>query len=159
MDSVKNKGILPNFYIKRFRLLRVSAVTGAGEVDARAASEMLVEDSGDFPVVAAQKRENRFLYTTKSSEGVMAGLLQKYDLQTGERRVFRMPGCIMGEMQFVGDPSGKAEDDGCLIGVALDTVDRRSILVVLDARQVCEIARAELPVAVPSGLHSHVRNA
>ncbi|PXF39693.1 Beta,beta-carotene 9',10'-oxygenase [Gracilariopsis chorda] len=56
---------------------------------------------------------------------------------------------------FVPSPSSTAEDDGCVLVLALNTITRNSAMIVLDAKEFVEISQAELPVAMPSGLHGY----
>jgi beta-carotene 15,15'-monooxygenase len=48
---------------------------------------------------------------------------------------------------------GDREDDGVLVSVALDVAAGRSVLVVIDATTMSELARAPLPHALPFGFH------
>ena len=45
------------------------------------------------------------------------------------------------------------EDDGVLLSVVLDSRTERSFLLVLDARSLEELARAEVPHHIPFGFH------
>ena len=58
-----------------------------------------------------------------------------------------------GEPVFVARPGGIEEDDGVLLTVVLDGEARRSMLVVLDARDMAELARAEMKTHFPYGFH------
>ena len=52
------------------------------------------------------------------------------------------------------DPAGKGEDDGVLLSVVLDSEPpRRSFLLVLDATDLTEIARATVPHHIPFNFH------
>lgn len=46
-----------------------------------------------------------------------------------------------------------AEDDGVVLCVVLDTTAHSSFLLVLNAKDISEIARALLDTAIPYGLH------
>ena len=50
-------------------------------------------------------------------------------------------------------PAARAEDDGVLLSVVLDASARTSYLLVLDARDLSEIARARVPHHIPFGFH------
>lgn len=58
-----------------------------------------------------------------------------------------------GGQGFVAAPGARAEDDGVLLSVVLDARRGRSFLLVLDARSLGELARAEAPHAIPLGFH------
>jgi len=50
-------------------------------------------------------------------------------------------------------PEAGAEDDGVLLSLVLDAAAGRSFLLVLDARDLSELARASAPHPVPFGFH------
>lgn len=79
--------------------------------------------------------------------------IQKIDLD--ERRVtaWREPGCYPGEPVFVAAPGARAEDEGLVLSLVLDARAGRSFLLVLDARHLSELARAQAPHTVPFGFH------
>ena len=62
-------------------------------------------------------------------------------------------GCFPGEPIFVPAPDAAAEDDGVVLCLVLDTTVGSSFLLVLSARDLSEIARAQLDTAIPYGLH------
>ncbi len=75
------------------------------------------------------------------------------DLATGAERTWHEPGCYPGEPVFVGRPGRTDENDGVLLSVVLDASRQASSLLVLDARTLGEVARAELPHPVLFGYH------
>ncbi len=77
----------------------------------------------------------------------------KVDLDERERSTWSEPGCYPGEPVFVARPGGEAEDDGVLLSVVLDAGAERSFLLVLDAGELRELARAEAPHHIPFGFH------
>lgn len=77
----------------------------------------------------------------------------KVDLQTRQQRTWNELGCYPGEAVFVGRPGRSDEDDGVLLSVVLSEIQGNSFLLVLDARTLEEIARAEIPHAVLFGYH------
>ena len=64
-------------------------------------------------------------------------------------------GLYPGEPVFVPAPVAKAEDDGVLLSIVLDIEKDRSFLLVLDAAQLNELARAEAPHAIPFHFHGN----
>ena len=54
---------------------------------------------------------------------------------------------------FVAAPEAAAEDEGVLLSVVLDGRTGNSFLLVLDARSLDEMARAEVPHHIPFGFH------
>jgi len=53
----------------------------------------------------------------------------------------------------VAEPGGESEDAGVLLSVVLDAGAERSFLLVLDAGDLSELARAEVPHHIPFGFH------
>lgn len=77
----------------------------------------------------------------------------KIDAATGASRAWSEPDCYPGEPVFVPAPGRRAEDDGVLLSVVLDAARGHSFLLVLDAANLGEIARAALPGPVMFGFH------
>jgi carotenoid cleavage dioxygenase-like enzyme len=61
--------------------------------------------------------------------------------------------CWPGEPVFVARPDGTDEDDGVLLSVVLDGRRDSSFLLVLDATDLSEVARAEVPHHIPFSFH------
>ncbi|MBJ7354698.1 MAG: carotenoid oxygenase family protein [Thermoleophilaceae bacterium] len=87
--------------------------------------------------------------------GVPFDRLVKIDATWGSATIWREDNCLVGEPVFVAAPDAKAEDDGVLLSLALDGEAERSMLLVLDARDMTELARAEISRAVPPGFHGN----
>ena len=68
----------------------------------------------------------------------------------------REPGSLSGEPVFISSPNAQEEDDGILMSVVIDEGKRRSFLLVLDARDLQEIARSEVLPFIPYGLARYV---
>jgi beta,beta-carotene 9',10'-dioxygenase len=79
--------------------------------------------------------------------------LVKIDTRSGAVAAWHEPDCFPGEPVFVGAPGRSGEDDGVLLSVVLDARGARSFLLVLDATDLGEIARAVLPEPVMIGFH------
>lgn len=71
--------------------------------------------------------------------------------------MWREEDCYPGEPVFVPAPDATTEDDGVLLSVVLDSRERRSWLLVLDAAGFTELARATVPHAIPFGFHGQFR--
>jgi len=65
------------------------------------------------------------------------------------------PGYFAGEPVFVPHPEGEAEDEGVLLSVVLDADRTNSFLLVLNAANLREIARAQVPHHIPFGFHGN----
>jgi torulene dioxygenase len=74
-------------------------------------------------------------------------------METGEHWIWKEDDCKPSEPIFIADPHGQEEDDGVLLSVVLDEVKGASFLAVIDAKNMKEIARAEVNSVVPFGFH------
>lgn len=84
--------------------------------------------------------------------------IARYDLQTGEKRVHRLPpGVTAGEPVFVADPRGRSEEDGFLFSYTHDANSDEGRFLILDARDPAAepTAAIRLPRRVPAGLHGN----
>ncbi len=89
--------------------------------------------------------------------------LVKYDLSGGAFAPARVvweapPGYFVGEPSFAPRGAGghlSAEDDGWLVTFGSSVRDDASVCFVLDARDMRELARVELPRRIPLGFHSY----
>ena len=80
----------------------------------------------------------------------------KFDLRTGERWTHDYgPGRGAGEPVFVARPDGEGEDDGWLLTFVHDVPHGTADFVVLDARDLREVASVRLPQRVPYGFHGN----
>jgi carotenoid cleavage dioxygenase-like enzyme len=79
--------------------------------------------------------------------------LYKVDAVTKTGKNWSEVVCYPGEPIFVPNPSGQEEDGGVVLSLVLDFANRRSFLLILDAKDLTELARAEAPHAIPVGLH------
>jgi beta,beta-carotene 9',10'-dioxygenase len=97
-------------------------------------------------------REYRYVWCAGTGSGFIDHLV-KIDVTDGSRLEWRAEGCYPGEPIFVRSPGGSDEDDGVILSVVLEALAERSFLVVLDARTMEELARAEAPHHIPFGFH------
>ncbi|XP_077988270.1 carotenoid-cleaving dioxygenase, mitochondrial-like [Glandiceps talaboti] len=81
--------------------------------------------------------------------------LGKCDFEDKTYKVWSEEHYIASEPVFVGSPNPSSEDDGVIIACMLSTrQDYWPYLIILDAKTFTEIARAEVPVYIPSHIHS-----
>ena len=97
-------------------------------------------------------RSYRYVYGASQSQADFLDSLIKVDVSDGSAIGWREDGCYPGEPVFVAS-GGAAEDDGVLLSVVLDAAADASFLLVLDARDLTELARARAPHAIPFGFH------
>ncbi|TFK46215.1 carotenoid oxygenase [Heliocybe sulcata] len=73
-----------------------------------------------------------------------------------EPKTWSIPGIAPGEPIFVPRPGSSPEtqeDDGILLSVVLDGETQKSMLVMLDAKDMKEVARAQMDTHFPFGFH------
>jgi torulene dioxygenase len=79
--------------------------------------------------------------------------IAKFDNVTLTSIFWEQEGHTPGEPIFVADPEGEAEDDGVLLTVVLDGYVERSYMLVLDARTLKEVGRAEMSGPMSFAFH------
>jgi beta,beta-carotene 9',10'-dioxygenase len=79
----------------------------------------------------------------------------KADVQERSSRTWRQDGCYPGEPVFVPEPGNESEDGGVLLSVTLDAARETSFLLVLDAGDLSELARAQVPHHIPFSFHGN----
>lgn len=154
-------GIVKTFYLDALRhggggvtgaLTRFTVPLDQGDVT----QETLSGEKLELPFIDYKRRaghEYRYLWAAGQATSGFMDRLQKYDLQTRTVQYWSEPGCYPGEPVFVTAPNGSDEDDGAILSVVLDSQQRQSFLVVLDAATLAERARAWMPHIVPFGFH------
>lgn len=118
--------------------------------------------SMDLPTIhpAYSCRKHRYVYgpadRLKSS---FVDAIVKFDNITQEAIFWEEEGHTPGEAIFVADPAGTEEDDGVLLSVVLDGVKEKSYLLVLRAKDLVELGRAEMSGPMAFGFHGAYRAA
>lgn len=102
-------------------------------------------------------KPHRYIYGVSYNNGhsTFLSTLVKFDCQTQTSITWEKQGHSPGEPIFVPKPEGTEEDEGVLLSVVLDGYAERSYLLVLDARTLKEVGRAELPAGGIVGLGFH----
>ncbi|PSL51800.1 carotenoid cleavage dioxygenase-like enzyme [Saccharothrix carnea] len=148
LDKVRGAADLPLAFPTRYEV----DLAGGG-----IRSRRLAEDSLELPRIAYGShngREYRYAYGVGANgAGDFLNQLVKVDVRSGHVTRWHEPGRYPGEPVFVPAPGARAEDDGVLLSVVLDGEAGRSGLLVLDAATFTEIARADVPHAIPFGFH------
>jgi torulene dioxygenase len=105
-------------------------------------------------------RRHRYTYgcADRLKSSFMDGIA-KFDNVTQTSIFWEQEGHTPGEAIFVADPEGKEEDDGVLLTVVLDGYVERSYLLVLNAKDLKEVGRAEVPGPVAFGFHGAFKGA
>ncbi|MCC8249971.1 carotenoid oxygenase family protein [Saccharothrix luteola] len=150
LDEVRGEGELPSAFPTRYEV----DLSGGG-----IRSRRLASDSLELPRIAYGShngRAYRYAYGVGSRDNGTRDFLNqlvKVDVLSGRTSRWHEPGRYPGEPVFVPAPGARAEDDGVLLSVVLDASVGRSGLLVLDAATFTELARADVPHAIPFGFH------
>jgi beta,beta-carotene 9',10'-dioxygenase len=118
-------------------------------------SEQLADTDLELPRIDYRRRNGRpyrYVYGAALNGSWLAKIV-KVDIERGETSAWSADGCWPGEPVFVPEPDSEDEDAGVLLSIVLDGARERSFLLVLDAATLEEIARAEVPHAVPFSFH------
>ncbi|CAN5155587.1 carotenoid oxygenase family protein [soil metagenome] len=137
---------LPSSHLKRFAL-----DLGNGQVHARQLSPHNIE----LPNINPNKlmHKHNYIYVTSSERG-FAQHLFKLDLSSKRHEQWHERNAYTTEPVFVPRPGATEEDDGLVISLILDAADKKSFLLILDAKSFKEVARAYVPHAIPFTVHS-----
>ncbi len=99
------------------------------------------------------ERPYRYVWGNSNGPGGWLERIVKIDTHDGATQSWSEDGCFPGEPVFVARPGAEHEDDGALLSVVLDAVAETSFLLVLDAADLSELARASVPHHIPFGFH------
>lgn len=118
--------------------------------------EQLTEMHMEFPQIN-YKNYNMKKYGHCYGLGYLSTLgdcLVKVDVEAKTHKVWLEEGAYPGEPIFVARPGATEEDDGVVLSVLLETgPDRHANLLILDAKDFTEIARARINVKIPRDFH------
>ena len=159
----EDAGVIEALYLKRIRrenkvpqarYRRLEADPSSGKMTQRDLIEAVFElPQKNYDAVNARPYRYAYGVGLKGRGSGFIDQLVKADVKRGESKIWRERGVYPGEPVFVPRPGARREDDGVVLSVVLDGIRRRSGLVVLDARSMEEIARAEVPHHIPFGFH------
>jgi carotenoid cleavage dioxygenase-like enzyme len=135
----------------RFRRYRLPLAGGTAVLEHEHATALELPRVHDRVVAGTPYR---YVYGPgPETPGAFLTRLVKLDVTDGTARTWSAPRHYPGEAVFVPTPGGTREDDGVLLSVVLDGARHRSVLLVLDATTMTELARAEAPHAIPADFH------
>jgi carotenoid cleavage dioxygenase-like enzyme len=105
--------------------------------------------------------ERPYRYVWGNGDGPSGWLesIVKIDTHDGSALDWRERDCYAGEPVFVARPGADEEDDGVLLSVVLDAAAETSFLLVLDAADLSELARASVPHHIPFSFHGQIARA
>ncbi|MEA2479071.1 MAG: beta,beta-carotene 9,10-dioxygenase [Thermoleophilaceae bacterium] len=120
-------------------------------------SERLADEPIELPRIAYRTRNGRpYSYVWGAGQREQGGFFDqivKVDVGSRTSTTWHEPGTHPGEPVFVPAPDGAGEDDGVLLSVLLEPARGRSSLLVLDAADLTELARADAPHHIPFSFH------
>jgi torulene dioxygenase len=112
--------------------------------------------SMELPTINPSYLTKRHRYTYGAADRLKSSFMDgivKFDNVTQTSIFWEEEGHTPGEAIFVSDPNGEAEDDGVLLTVVLDGYVEKSYLLVLDAKTLKEVGRAEMDGPMSFGFH------
>jgi beta-carotene 15,15'-monooxygenase len=171
LETVPDPTALDSLYLSTLREGDLSALGGklerfeldpeSGTVD----RETLHEGATALPTTSPDRwcRRHRYVYAQGAEQPVTdwPHLVRKIDVDDGTESTYAFDGGHVSEPIFVPREDGergssaseRSEDDGVVLTVALDDAEGHSTLLVLDAQTMTELARADLPHAIPFDFH------
>lgn len=133
-------------------LTRFRIDLGSGRVERRRLREGPVE----FPTIdyrGTNGRPHRHVWLAEGGRGPLPTRLARLDVRDGGAAQYEPgPASFPSEPVVVPPPDGNGAD-GVVLSVVLDAAAGRSVLVVLDAATMAELARAPLPHRLPYPFH------
>jgi carotenoid cleavage dioxygenase-like enzyme len=159
-------GVIEDLYLERLRAGKpVPAATltrfRLRPADRSVRSEALADTDIELPRInykRCNERPHRYVWGTANGASGWLEQIAKIDTNDGATQHWSQPGCYAGEPVFVARPGAEREDDGVLLSVVLDANAASSFLLVLDAADLGEIARAQAPHHIPFGFHGMFAN-
>ena len=150
LDKIRAGATLPEV-----KLVRHTVPLDGGDVTLEQLAEPNFE-LGRIDYARRNTREYRYAWGASSEESSSwLDSVVKIDVETGEALTWHEDGAYPGEPVFVRDPGRDEEDGGVLLSIVLDARRETSFLLVLDAATLDEVARAEVPHAIPFHFHGN----
>lgn len=146
---------------RRYTLSSISkAITAGKDTVAQASSRDLLSDPQCFELFTISPLNKSKAYRYSYGTSLQAGdcfytRLLKVDAELATSQEWKEGGTFPGEPIFVPHPEASKEDQGVLLSVVLAGVQKRSFLLVLDASNMQEMARAWTKHPVTLGFHGN----
>jgi carotenoid cleavage dioxygenase-like enzyme len=118
-------------------------------------SERLIDEPVELPRINyARCNEHPYRYAWwVGTAGGWIDRIVKSDVVKRSSSTWSEVGVFPGEPVFVAAPNATEEDEGVLLSIILDSSKGNSSLLVLDAHNLNELARAQVPHHIPFGFH------
>jgi carotenoid cleavage dioxygenase-like enzyme len=154
-------GVIEDLYLERLREGKPVAFAELTRFRLRLADrsvsrERLADAAMELPrinYVRCNERPYRFVWAVGDAGQGWLEQIVRVDLGERSTLTWARPHSYPGEPVFVARPDAEREDDGVLLSVVLDASAGTSFLLVLDARDLRELARAQAPHHIPFGFH------
>ncbi|HTA04897.1 MAG TPA: carotenoid oxygenase family protein [Solirubrobacteraceae bacterium] len=167
MCAYANAGVIEDLYLDRLRQgkpVRPPHLTRFRlKLDDRSVQrERLSDAEVELPRInygRCNERPYRYVWGNANGPGGWLEQIVKIDTHDGSALSWSEDGCFPGEPVFVARPGAEREDDGALLSVVLDAVAETSFLLVLDAADLSELARARVPHHIPFSFHGQFARA
>lgn len=143
--------VLPTGTLKRYKIDLITK---------RLSTTILSKSNQEFPRLNSSvinDKNYNFLYTcciTNSEKKFLNGI-QKLNVQNSETTVWQRNNYYPGEVVFIKKPNEKSEDGGILLSLGYDAKKQSSSFIILDARNMQQLAEVYLPFHLPLGLHGN----
>ena len=111
----------------------------------------------DFPAINMKYQgiKNRFAYGWVGIDYWRMTLIKKDLEDSTNYKLWFTESHYPGELFFIPNPTGTAEDDGVLVTIVFDGEREQSYVLVLDGQTFTEINRSYLPYNVPFSFHGN----
>jgi beta,beta-carotene 9',10'-dioxygenase len=159
--ALADAGVVEDLYLERLRAGKPIATAELTRFRLRLSDravkrERLADGDIELPRInyaRCNERPYRYVWGVGGGPGGWLERVVKVDTAEHTTLSWSQPGCYPGEPVFVARPRAADEDDGVLLSVVLDAGAGTSFLLVLDAGDLSELARAEAPHHIPFGFH------
>jgi len=119
----------------------------------------LTENKHEFPTFYSRLngKHYNFLYcnSMEGNEVKFLNSIQKINVQSGHIQLWKKDHYYPGEAIFVARDNATSEDDGVLLSIVYHAGMQCSLLAIIDAITMQDIAEVFLPFHLPFGLHGH----
>jgi carotenoid cleavage dioxygenase-like enzyme len=157
--TFEDAGIIEDLYLDRLRdgkpIARAELRRFRIDLSSRRVATEQLAEGLELPRInygRHNERPYRYVWGIDQKTGWLDRIV-KVDVAEGRTIEWREESCSPGEPVFVPAPDAEAEDDGVLLSVVFDSRSGRSFMLVLDAAELTELARAEAPHHIPYGFH------
>jgi carotenoid cleavage dioxygenase-like enzyme len=156
-------GIVEDLYLERLRAGKPIAHATLTRfrlrfTDRSVSSERLADGAIELPRInyrRCNERPYRHVWGNSTGAGTSGWLERIVKIDTADELALTWSerDCYPGEPVFVARPEAEREDDGVVLSVVLDAARSSSFLLVLDAADLTELARAQVPHHIPFSFH------